>query len=265
MAHEQGALTGYVHPFDATPDPANTDEPLTHDLPVGAALGKVDYFEVVGFSNHLVTSGIWYRLLDCGFRLPAGAGTDAMANFASLRGPVGMNRVYVRTGVRPDHARWLAGIRAGRTFATNGPLLEFTLGGKQIGDELRLPAASAAVRLTAVLRSIVPVDHLQVVGNGEVVAELPLGGDRTSASITRAIAITRSGWYVLRAYADGPAHPVMDIYPYATTSPIYVSVGGAPAPPGTGSMNEVPESPPAGANEVLDGPTKPGTSLRATR
>ena len=228
MAHEQGALTGYVHPFDATPDPANTGQPLTHDLPVGAALGKVDYFEVVGFSNHLVTSGIWYRLLDCGFRLPAGAGTDAMANFASLRGPVGMNRVYVRTGVRPDHARWLAGIRAGRTFATNGPLLEFTLGGKQIGDELRLPAASAAVRLTAVLRSIVPVDHLQVVGNGEVVAELPLGGDRTSASITRVIAITRSGWYVLRAYADGPAHPVMDIYPYATTSPIYVSVGGTP-------------------------------------
>ncbi len=84
------------------------------------------------------------------------------------------------------------------------------------------------MRLTAVLRSIVPVDHLQVVGNGMVVADLPLAGDRTSASVTRTIAISHSGWYVLRAYADGPAHPVMDIYPYATTSPIYVSVDGAP-------------------------------------
>ncbi len=227
-AHAQGALTGYVHPFDAEPDPANTGAPLTNDLPVGVALGKVDYLEVVGFSNHLATSAVWYRLLDCGFRLPAGAGTDAMADYASLRGPVGLNRVYVRTGARPGHAAWLAGIRAGRTFATNGPLLEFTLGGKTIGDELRLPAAADAVPLTAVLRSIVPVDHLQVIGNGKVVADLPLEGSRTTASIRRAIPIAASGWYVLRAYADGPAHPVMDIFPYATTSPIYVSVAGAP-------------------------------------
>ena len=34
-------------------------------------------------------------LLNCGLRIPAGAGTDAMANYASLRGPVGLNRVYV--------------------------------------------------------------------------------------------------------------------------------------------------------------------------
>ena len=227
-AHAQGALTGYVHPFESEPDPSNTDVPLTNDLPVGAALGKIDYLEVVGFSDHVATSGVWYRLLDCGFRLPAGAGTDAMANYASLRGPVGLNRVYVKTGARPGHAAWLAGIRAGRTFVTNGPLLEFTLGGKQAGDTLRLPAAAAAVRLTASLRSFVPVDHFQVIGNGKVVADLPLTDRRTAASITRAIPITASGWYVLRAYADGPAHPVMDIYPYATTSPIYVSVAGAP-------------------------------------
>src|SRR5207245_8460135 len=137
--------------------------------------------EVVGFSNHLVTPGIWYRLLDCGFRLPAGAGTDAMADYASLRGPVGMNRVYVKTGARPDHSRWLGGLRAGRTFVTNGPLLEFTLGGKQIGDELRLRAAGAAVPLTAGLRSIVPVDDLQDVGNSEGVAALPRRGGRPSA------------------------------------------------------------------------------------
>ena len=34
----------------------------------------------------------------------------------------------------------------------------------------------------------------------------------------------RSGWYLLRARGKGPAYPVLDVYPYATTSPIYVTV-----------------------------------------
>src|SRR3990172_7455165 len=91
----------------------------------------------MGYSDHLITSEIWYRLLNCGFRLPAGAGTDAFPNFASLRGPPGLVRVFVRTGAPLDHRRWLAGIREGRTFVTNGPLLEFTLSGREIGDAIR--------------------------------------------------------------------------------------------------------------------------------
>ncbi len=224
LAHAQGAITGYVHPFDAVPDPAK-DETLTNELPVSAALGKVDYFEVVGFSDHLATAAVWYRLLNCGFRLPAGAGTDAMANFASLRGPVGVDRVFAKTGPRFDHAAWLAAIRAGRTFATNGPLLEFTLDGREIGSRLTLPAGRRKMTARVVLRSIVPVDHLQVVGNGHVVAELPLAGDRDTATITRDFEVERSGWYTVRAWAERPSHPVLDIYPFATTSPIYVTVG----------------------------------------
>ncbi|MCJ7556174.1 MAG: CehA/McbA family metallohydrolase, partial [Gammaproteobacteria bacterium] len=44
LAHAQGALVGYVHPFNTLPDPAK-DVRLTHSLPVDVALGKVDYFE----------------------------------------------------------------------------------------------------------------------------------------------------------------------------------------------------------------------------
>jgi hypothetical protein len=32
---------------------------------------------------------------------------------------------------------------------------------------------------------------------------------------------------LLRAWSDKAEHPVLDIYPYATTSPIYVSVAGS--------------------------------------
>jgi hypothetical protein len=40
--------------------------PLTNALPVDAALGKIDYYEAVGFSDHKATNAVWYRLLECG-------------------------------------------------------------------------------------------------------------------------------------------------------------------------------------------------------
>jgi hypothetical protein len=229
LAHQQGAVTGYVHPFDAHPEPRDTTKPLTHELPVDVALGKVDYYEAIGFvDDYEATARVWFQLLNCGFRLPAGAGTDAMANFASLRGPVGMNRVFVKSGVRLDHRGWLAALKQGRSFATNGPLLGFQLEGKDLGDELKLPAGGRTLTARVSLRSYVPIDRLEIVGSGEVVAEIPLSGDRTSISTNVSLPVSKSGWYLLRARGNGPAYPILDVYPYATTSPIYVTVGGQP-------------------------------------
>ncbi len=225
LAHAQGALVGYVHPFDTPPDPADTAQPLTYELPVDVALGKVDYVEVMGYSDHRITAEIWYRLLNCGFRLPAGAGTDAFPNFASLRGPPGLVRVFVKTGAALNHARWLAGIKAGRTFVSNAPLLAFTLGGRDIGDEIRLPPGSHRLTARVSLRSNVPIDHLEIIGNGASVATIPLAGDGTAASGTVPLPVAHSGWYLLRAYSDRAELPVLDRYPFAATSPIYVQVG----------------------------------------
>jgi hypothetical protein len=228
MAHAQGALVGAVHPFDEIPDPfANPAQKITDELPIDAALGKLDYMEIVGFSDHRSTASVWYRLLNLGFRIPAGAGTDAMANFASLRGPVGMNRVFLRMPASLlDEKAFLDSLRSGRTFATNGPLLGFTLGGGQIGDELQFDGAQSAVPFTAKLRSIVPVDHLELVCNGKVAQTLKLDAGRTSSDVTGRVALAGSGWCVLRASSDGAEYPVLDNYVYATTSPIYVSIGG---------------------------------------
>ena len=227
LARAQGGLMGYVHPFGSVPDPANTSEGLTNELPVDVALGLVDYMEILGFSDHLSTAKVWYRLLNCGYRIPAGAGTDAMTNYASLRGPVGLNRVFVKTA-GPGHAAFLAGLAAGRTFATNGPLLSFTVNGLDPGGDIRLPAGGARLRVHASMTSIVPVDHLEVVSGGVVVATVPLAGDRTHASADLELPASESGWYTLRAWSDHATAPVLDIYPFATTSAVYVTVGGAP-------------------------------------
>jgi hypothetical protein len=209
------------------PDPAKED-PLTSELPADVALGKVDYIEVLGFSDHKSTAEVWYKLLNCGFRLPTAAGTDFMGNYASLRGPVGLNRVYAEVKVGPLKIEpWLAAIKAGRTFATNGPLLRFSLGGQGVGGEVRLDTKQE-VKFSAEVSSIVPVDHLQIVCNGKVARELALDSNHTSARVDGSIPLVASGWCVLRAFSDKAEYPILDLYPYATTSPVYVSVAGAP-------------------------------------
>lgn len=227
MAHAQGALVGYVHPFDNVPDPAK-DASLTSELPVDVALGKVDYIEVLGFSDHKSTAEVWYKLLNCGFRLPAAGGTDFMGNYASLRGPIGLNRVYVETKPGPLKIEpWLASLKAGRTFATNGTLLHFTLGGQEVGGEVRLEKMQDAP-FSVAMSSIVPVDHLQIVCDGKVEREIALDAKRMSAKVESTIPLAASGWCVLRAFSDKAEYPILDLYPYATTSPIYVSVTNAP-------------------------------------
>ncbi|MBA3895248.1 MAG: CehA/McbA family metallohydrolase [Gemmatimonadales bacterium] len=230
LARAQGAVTGYVHPYDAYPDPGDSTRTLTHALPVDLALGKVDYYEAVGFVDDLrATAEVWYRLLNCGFRLAAGGGTDAMANFASLRGPVGMNRVYVRSGAPLEHRRWLSALKAGRSFATNGPLIGMTVEGTGLGGELALPAGGREVAVSVRLRSNVPVDRLELVLNGRVIRQIPLDGDGRSATALVRVSVDRSGWLLLQARGNKAAYPTLDIFPYATTSPIYLTVGGKPA------------------------------------
>jgi len=225
LARSQGGIQGYVHPFEAVPDPV-APATLTHALPVDVALARIGYLEVVGFSDHRATASVWYRLLNLGFRIPAGAGTDAMANFSSLRGPVGLNRVFVRTP-RLEYRPWLEGLVNGRTFVTNGPLLGLALSGLEPGDTLTLgEALELEARIS--LRSIVAVDSLELVRNGVVLASIPIDSAGTFAEASLKVRADRSGWYVLRAYATGSRSPTLDIYPYATTSPIYVNLRGQP-------------------------------------
>jgi TolB protein len=228
IGHSHGALVGYVHPFDDYPEPiAKPHEALTMELPVDVALGKVDYMEILGFSDHRSTARVWYQLLNLGFRIPAAGGTDAMANYSSLRGPVGMNRVYARVAgaeIRPEE--WMAALKAGHSFATNGPLLGFTLGGADIGDELKFGAPEQGVEFSVRLRSIIAVDHLDLVCNGRVVRSFVTQGSVDHGEFTGSVALNESGWCLVRASTDTGHYPVLDTYVYATTSPIYVTVAG---------------------------------------
>jgi hypothetical protein len=136
--------------------------------------------------------------------------------------------VYVQSGVPLNRARWYAALKAGKSFATNAPLLRFSVGETGIGGEVVLPSGSHRLPVKVSLRSLVPMDHLEIIGSGSVVANIPLRGDRTTLDTTVVVEVSASGWYLLRAYSDRAIEPVLDIYPFGTTSPVYVTVGGLP-------------------------------------
>jgi hypothetical protein len=216
-----------VHPYDwrIVPEKETT---LSHALPADVMAGKVDYLEVVGFSDHKATAEVWYRLLNLGFHLPAGSGTDAMANYASLRGPVGMNRVFLDTGGQRDANALKAALKQGRGFVSNGPLLGLEIGGTRPGGTLTVAKAGQADYRIA-LRSPVAVDHLELVMNGQVVKTFALKSERRRLDASGKLGIDQSGWLVLRAWNDHADPQVLDIYPYATTSPVYLQAA-KPAP-----------------------------------
>ena len=225
LARAQHGLVGYVHPYDFPVVPAK-EKSLSNALPADVIAGKVDYVEIVGFSDHKATAEVWYRLLNLGFRLPAVAGTDAMANYASLRGPVGLNRVYLATGGSLEPAAARDALASGRTFATNSALLGFQLGGVAPGATLSAGGADAR-RYRVSMRSPVPIDHLEIVQNGRVLKSLPLAGDRRGYDGEGDLEIAADGWVLLRAWNDHADPLVLDLYPYATTSPIYLSGFGS--------------------------------------
>jgi Tol biopolymer transport system component len=233
LAHEQQAAVGYVHPFEPPPPDPHAEGRLTNAFPVDAALGLADYYEVVGFADPHTSADVWYGLLNCGLEVSAAGGTDAMANYTSLRGPVGINRTYVQVpDLSADPAvrqrQWIDGLKRGASMATNGPILGFTVNGQSPGSALSIDSGER-VRIEGFMRSLVPVDHVELVVNGDVVQTFYTDSSGMSVDIAGEVEVPASGWLLLRAWNDSSHPMIFDLYPYATTTPVYVNVDGMPA------------------------------------
>jgi len=221
-AHVQEGLVGYVHPFEQSevfPDQSAT---LMNELPVDAALGKVDYYELIGFSDHKASEHVWYKLLNCGFRIPAAAGTDAMTNYASLRGPVGLNRVYVKAEEELDASVFEDKLKAGKSFVTNGPIIGFNMGEANPGDSIIINPDGQRFFYSGFLRSNVPVTKIEIIWNGEVIESRSEKKPMKSMDLSGNITVKGSGWLLMRAWSDQADPNLPDLYPYASTNPIYI-------------------------------------------
>ena len=215
-ARAQGGIAGFMHPYlNAGKDAAGWSGSL---IPVDVALGKGEFYDVASlYSDELASAEMYYKLLNCGFRLAATGGTD---NFPDVfrDPPPGTDRTYAKVDGPLTVASWLAAVKAGRTFGTTGPLLTLDVDGQGPGTELKL-TGSAPVRITIRARSISPIDRIELIVNGRIM-QSAVAADLT-ARLDAALPISEGGWIAARAI--GPASKyVGDSYAFAQTTPVYV-------------------------------------------
>lgn len=235
-ARRQGGIAGFMHPYlNAGRTPAGWSGSL---IPVDVALGRGDFYDVASlYSDELGSAELYYRLLNCGFRLPATGGTD---NFPDVwrDPPPGTDRTYARVDGPLSVVSWLEAVKAGRTFATTGPLItHFTVDGAEAGGQVRLPGGGRGELSVEVrVESIAPLDRLEVIVNGQVAATVTAPRETAAADDSSthrlefggAVAAPDGGWVAVRIV--GPPHRhVADSYAFAHTSPVYVTREGRPA------------------------------------
>jgi hypothetical protein len=113
-------------------------------------------------------------------------------------------------------------VKAGKSIVTNAPIIGFTVNGKLPGDQVSVPSSGATLSYSAFMRSQIPMDALEVVWNGKVIATHLLTDTKRFADVEGRLKVKGPGWLVLRAVSK-TAHPdLLDLYPFATTNPIYI-------------------------------------------
>jgi hypothetical protein len=232
--------------------------PAWDGLAVDAPGGLLSFLEVLQFEYPHYD--VWYELLDLGVRLAPTAGTDFPCGPWSIPG---RERFYTRLDGPLDRERWLEGVRRGRTFVTNGPLLELTVGGADIGDTLRLDGPGP-VRVIATVRTDTGRDRVtrvELIRNGVPVASQTPSRSRGLIRLDESIEVDGAAWFALRVagekVGEAPLQPMgvpgwlIDLgekiasgasiaereafaaahatrVSAAHTAPIYVSVAGQP-------------------------------------
>ena len=125
-AVRQGGVVTYGHPmFAGQPFPFDKDlakaSGAARELPIDAVLGVVHAIDLMSYNSDEDRSAeLWYRLLNCGLKLSACVGTDALLDRSTE--PLGGDRVYVKTVGPLTMQSWLDGLKGGRSFVTNGPI-----------------------------------------------------------------------------------------------------------------------------------------------
>ena len=186
--------------------------------PVPIIKGLVDALEMHPSDGFPVQE--WYRYLNCGYRVACCGGTDKMSAHMVL----GWLRTYAHVDPNKPftYDRWAEAVRAGKTFASSGPLISFSVDGRQIGDTIKMTAKGGTVEVEALAESIWPLGKLEIVRNGQVVASAKVGKNDRILHLSEKIRVDGSGWLAARCIGkDG--HPVG--YSAAHTSPVYISCG----------------------------------------
>ena len=242
-----------AHPTQMIRNPANTvhqradmAEAITDprrwncckELPLILLLGEPAGYDLMiadGQGSQRMATREYYRLLNFGFRAGAGGSTDTGFNSANSLFPT--CRTYIRAGELSWPAL-AAGMRGGRTFATNGPVVLLDVAGCVPGDTLVIKEGET-VPVKARVFSPWGLAFIELVHNGRTVARRELAGHYL-ADVEFDVALSGDGW--LAAVLRGPGAPWVNssmipeglrgsLGQLAHTSPVYLRFHDRPFRP----------------------------------
>jgi hypothetical protein len=171
----------------------------------------------------------YYMLLNCGFRLQPTAGTASGVHPV----PLGFSRVYVQLPGQFDSTAWIDGLRGGRSFVTNGPMLLAQVEGQPPGHRfVQTGAKPSDYRLEIEALSPRPLERIEIVVNGQIRFTLKPENTKTPdgaylTQVRRTLPIGESSWIVARCFQfESNRRPR-----FAHTAPWHVQVAGQPVRP----------------------------------
>ena len=209
--HRQGGLVNWAHL-----------RPAQLEFPIDMVFGEIDTADILTHTRLPQTLKLWYHLLNCGFRLPATAGTDRIGP----EEPVGHQRVYVKLDGPLTYPGWMEGMRRGRSFVTNGPMVSLSVDGRGPGETLTL-SKRKVLRIQARARSLRPFERLEIVVNGKVAAGVPAQDEGRRAELSLDYPADQSLWIAARCMGGSPEETSIWTHPlFAHANPVHVDYPG---------------------------------------
>ncbi|MDA0194481.1 MAG: CehA/McbA family metallohydrolase [Bacteroidetes bacterium] len=193
--HENGGHISWAH-FAAWPGLEGPLAIVLKKIDAVELLCTIDPFHEPIFVSDIVpevrmNSGLrlWYRLLNCGIKIPATAGTDKMNNQVS----VGANRVFAQVEKDFTYDNWIKALNDGKTFISNSPFLSFKIDGQGPGSQINASVGESH-QITVEVWSQLPIDRLEIIVNGELLAEKSISWGESHAKLEIPYSPEKSVW-----------------------------------------------------------------------
>jgi hypothetical protein len=172
-----------------------------------------------GFQNY-------YALLNCGFRLMPTAGTASGVHPV----PLGFSRVYVDCQRGFSYDDWLAGLAAGRSFVTTGPMMFVEVdGAPQANYQQGASERTYTIQVQAWSPSSLRLELLQ---EGRVIAHAansdpPPNSRVLPLTLGSQVRVASSTWLAARCFRTLPGGRLL----FAHCAPIFIDVENKPLRP----------------------------------
>lgn len=147
--------------------------------------------------------------------------------------PVGSNRHYIPITGKATYDNWIEGLKSGRGFVTNGPMLNLKVDESLPGDSIEFEGEKT-VKVSVTTRSLLPFARLEIIVNGKLISWKYLTDywekrDLFSLELEADITLSKSAWIAGRITSpDTPEMMPRNLTVFAHSNPIYLIQDGNP-------------------------------------